>query len=210
VNPVDAAQNWVARGFFPIPIPFREKSPKLEGWQSLRLRADDVPRYFNGVPQNIGVLLGDDYGATDIDLDCAQALMVAGDLLPETGLIFGRQSKPRSHYFYRSDPPIRSKRYLDPIDKSCLVELRCQKSDGSQGLQTVVPPSTHPEGEQIRFEPGGDGYPANVDAGTLQAAVARVAATSLLIRHWTGEKSGRNQAFIALDGSLARGWIGDR
>jgi hypothetical protein len=207
MKPLEAAQSWVARGFFPIPIPFREKGPKLEGWHSLRLGKDDVSRYFNGAAQNIGVLLGDPYGATDIDLDCTEAIVIANELLPETAMIFGRQSKPRSHYFYRCDPPIRSKRLLDPINKGCIVELRCQKSDGSQGLQTVVPPSTHPEGEQIRFEPGCDGYPANVDANVLQLAVARVAAASLLIRHWPGEKSGRNQAFIALAGSLARaGW----
>jgi hypothetical protein len=32
-----------------------------------------------------------------------------------------------------------------------LIELRCQKTDGSIGLQTIVPPSTHKEtGKEIR------------------------------------------------------------
>jgi hypothetical protein len=208
---LDAAQWWTARGFYVVPIAIREKGPKLDDWQQLRLDPDSLPRYFNGTPSNIGVILGEPYGAADIDLDCDEAITAARELLPETAMIFGRPSKPASHYFYRMDPPSRSKRYLDPIDNHCLVELRCQKSDGSTGLQTVVPPSVHPSGEQIRFEPGCDQDPANVDAPVLQAAMARVAAVSLLARRWPGEKAGRNQAFIALAGALARGgWALDQ
>ena len=207
----EAASLYVSRGLLPIPIPAREKAPAITGWPQLRLTKADLPRHFNGVPSNIGIILGDDYGTTDIDLDCSEALATAGELLPETAMIFGRQSKPASHYFYRADPPVRSKRFLDPIDKACLVELRCQKSDGTLGLQTVVPPSIHPSGELIRFEPGFDGNPANVDAGRLQVAVSQVAAASLLARHWPGEKAGRNQAFIALAGATARGgWAIDQ
>lgn len=120
-------------------------------------------------------------------------------------MVFGRESKPASHYFYRCDPPSRTKRYLDPVSTACLVELRCRKSDGTTGLQTVVPPSVHPEGEEIRFEPGYDGQPANVEPSILEAAVAKIAAAALLVRYWPSEKSGRNTAFIALAGALARG-----
>jgi hypothetical protein len=204
-SPLEAAQWWTSHGFCVVPVPAREKKPMLEAWQLLRLTADALPQYFNGTPQNIGVLLGEPYGITDVDLDCPEALAAAGELLPETAMIFGRQSKPASHYFYHCVPPIRSKRFLDAVDKACLVELRCQKSDGTVGLQTVVPPGIHPSGEPIRFEPELDGNPANVDANRLQAAVARVAAASLLARHWPGEKAGRNQTFIALAGALARG-----
>ena len=182
----------------------------MQNWPSLRLTKSDLPMYFNGTASNIGVILGDQYGTTDIDLDSPEAIAVACDILPDTGMIFGRKSKPASHYFYRCDPPLRSRRFLDPINKECLVELRCQKSDGSVGLQTVVPPSIHPEGEEIRFEPGRDGHPANVEASILQTAVAKIAATSLLARYWPGKKAGRNQAFIALAGALARaGWTLD-
>jgi hypothetical protein len=205
MTPLEAAAQCIDRGLLPIPIPFREKAPKIRDWPSLRLTKADLEKHFNGVPSNLGVILGDDYGTADVDLDCSEAIAAARELLPETGLIFGRQSKPASHYFYRSDPPIRSKRFLDPIEKVCLVELRCRKSDGTVGLQTVVPPSVHPEGEQIRFERGFDKYPANVDASTLQAAVSKIAAVAVLAKQWPGEKAGRNQAFIALAGALARG-----
>jgi hypothetical protein len=198
------AADYIDRGFRPIPIGLREKSPTVPNWPSLRLTKADVPRYFNGARSNIGLILGDDHGTTDIDLDSAEAVAIADQFLPETAMVFGRKSRPASHYFYRCDPPVRSKRYSDPINKECLVELRCRKSDGHIGLQTVVPPSIHPVGEEIRFEPACDGHPSNVDAEVLQSAVAKIAAASLLARHWPPEKAGRNQAFMALAGALAR------
>lgn len=211
MTPLGAAQRYIEHGLLPIPIPFREKAPKIPNWPSLRITRADLGEYFNGAPSNLGVILGDGYGTADVDLDSPEAVVIAGEFLPDTAMVFGRKSKPASHFFYRCDPPVRSKRFLDPVTKGCLAELRCQKSDGSIGLQTIVPPSVHPDGEQIRFEPSRDGHPGNVDAGVLQAAVAKVAAASLLARHWPGEKAGRNSAFIALAGALARGgWaLGD-
>jgi hypothetical protein len=209
MKPLDAARFYIERHFWPIPIPFREKAPSMRDWTSLRVTAENAPQYFNGKDSNIGIILGDDYGSTDIDLDSEEAIWAAQELLPETRFVFGRKSKPKSHYFYRCDPPIRSKRFLDPVNRQCLVELRCRKSDDTAGLQTVVPPSTHPSGERIEFEPGCDGAPANIDAEVLERAVARVAAAALLARHFPAEGA-RNEAFIALAGALARaGWSED-
>ena len=208
MTPSSAALDLIERGFFPVPIPFREKRPVIEGWPDLRITAADVATYFNGAPQNIGVLLGEPYGAADIDLDCGEAIAAAATLAPATGLKFGRASKPASHLFYRCDPPMPSRKYLDPTDKACLCELRCLKSDGTVGLQTVVPPSTHKEtGEAIRFELGLDREPANIDADELTAAVARIAAVALLARHWPAAGHGRHECELALAGCLARaGW----
>src|ERR1039457_2016449 len=111
----------------------------------------------------MGVLLGE-RGLADVDLDCGEAIVAAASLAPDTDMIFGRQSKPASHRFYWSDPPARVKKYLDPVDKACLVELRGLKADGTRGLQTVVPPSVHEQGEEIRFEAGFDREPANIEA----------------------------------------------
>ncbi len=204
---LEAAAQYVNRRLLLVPIPLGEKAPKIQDWPSLRITEPDLPKYFNGAPSNMGVLLGDHYGTTDIDLDSQEAISIASEFLPPTAMVFGRKSRPASHYFYRSDPPLPSRRYEDPINKECLVELRCQKGDGSIGLQTVVPPSIHPSGEAICFEPGRDGHPANVDASVLQTAVVKIAAASVLARHWPGKKAGRNQAFIALAGAVARaGW----
>src|SRR5215831_15869572 len=180
MSAIDHAIFWCNLGYYPIPIPYREKGPKIENWPNLHITADDVPRYFNGQPSNIGVTLGEPYGNCDIDLDCAQALAAWPHFAPETGLVFGRKSKPRSHWFYRIDPPTRSRKYLDPVDGVTLLEFRCLKSDGSVGLQTVVPPSVHPSGEPIEFWRDCSGEPANVDKDELGRAVLWTAAVSML------------------------------
>jgi putative DNA primase/helicase len=200
---LDAALAWVRKGFSPVPVPHRSKRPVVDEWQRLDITADNAGQYFNGLPQNVGLLMGDKFGSTDVDCDCVEAITAARDLLPETGLIFGRQSKPFSHYLYRSDPPLRTQQFHDPLDQTTLVELRGLSYDGSIGLQTVVPPSIHVTGEPIRFEEGFAGTPANVDADTLLSTVRNVAAAALLSRHWPMQGS-RHRAFLALAGVLAR------
>ena len=206
MTPLDAAISWIQKGFSPLPVPHRSKRPVLKEWQRLEITTEGASQYFNGAAQNIGVLLGDKFGSTDVDCDCPEAITAARELLPETGLIFGRQSKPFSHFFYRSDPPARTAQFIDPLDQSTLVELRGLSSDGSIGLQTVVPPSIHETGELVRFEKGFEGTPANIDADVLISAVHRVAAAALLARHWP-TKGSRHNAFLALAGVFARaGW----
>lgn len=207
-TPLDAARSWIERGFHPVPIPDRKKAPALANWPTLRLTAETAPAHFNGTPQNIGVLLGDDYGSTDVDCDCTEAIDLAKVFLPDTGMVFGRNSKPASHYLFRSDPPITSKTFKDPTNDKMLIELRCRKRDGTIGLQTVVPPSTHESGEAVCFQEGFDRHPANVDGPDLECAVSRIAAAALLARHWPAAGSGRHSCELALSGALARaGWI---
>jgi Bifunctional DNA primase/polymerase, N-terminal len=180
MTPLDAAITWIQQGFSPVPIPHRSKRPVLQGWERLEITIDAAPEHFNGKPQNIGLHLGDKYGSADVDCDCAEAITAARDLLPETGMIFGRQSKPFSHFFYRSDPPARTEQFHDPLDHKTLIELRGLSSDGSIGLQTVVPPSVHETGELVRFEKGFEGIPTNIDAEVLISAVRRVTASRLV------------------------------
>jgi len=203
MTPLDAAITWIQKGFSPVPVPHRSKRPVLKEWQRLEITTEGASQYFNGASQNIGVLLGDKFGSADVDCDCPEAITAARELLPETGLIFGRQSKPFSHFFYRSDPPARTLQFIDPLDQGTIVELRGLKSDGSIGLQTVVPPSIHESGEPVRFEQGFEGIPANIDAEVLVSAVHRVAAAALLARHWPTQGS-RHHGFLALAGVLAR------
>jgi hypothetical protein len=211
MSPYEAARYWIERGFHPIPIPHRQKKPVLVGWPDLRIKPEDASKYFNGTRQNIGILLGDEYGSTDLDLDSPEAVRVASEFAPETGAVFGHRSKPQSHYLYRCDPGIPSRQFKDPTiaeeDKNMIVELRCQTEAGRIGRQTVVPPSVHKEtGEAIEFAPGFDGHPANVDADQLVRAVELIAASALIARHWP-KKGYRHEACLALAGWLARaGW----
>ena len=137
------------RGWQVIPIPSGAKAPQFKNWQHLRLKECDVPSYFrNG--DNIGALLGQVSGdLVDVDLDAPQALTVANVFLPTTARVHGRQTKLGSHRWYQSLGLHQPKKFTD-INGICLVEIR------SNGQQTLLPPSIHPNGEQLRWEIEGD------------------------------------------------------
>ena len=200
IGTLDAAREYVLRSMAIVPIPRGQKAPVNKGWPSLRLSEGDLPQHFrNG--ENIGIILGQaSAGLIDIDLDCVEAIAVAGFLLPVTGLVFGRASKPRSHHFYICDPLPAPQKFCAP-DGRTLVELR------GNGQQTVVPPSIHPCGEAYQFED--DGEPARVDGRALAQAVRRVAAAALMARH-SPAQGYRHDASLALAGMLIHGgWTED-
>src|SRR3954453_6060143 len=102
-SPLDLALRYIRRGWNPVPIPFKAKGPTDNGWQERVITAENAPQFFNGQAQKIGVILGPTSGGlTDVDLDCPEGIAVAPDLLPETHAVFGRPSKPRSHYLYKT------------------------------------------------------------------------------------------------------------
>lgn len=191
------ARKVIEMGMNPIPVPHGKKMPILLGWPKLRIKKQDVPRYFKP-RSNVGVILGI-AGLADIDLDCMEAIRAAAELLPETNFVFGRKSRPRAHAFYIASEPLRSEKFKDPITKTVVAELRSQKKDGSVGLQTIIPRSIHPDGEVITY--ASDGLPSAVSANDLLRAFRQTAACALLARHWPTE--GKNEAFLALAGLLA-------
>lgn len=171
-----AARAFRARGWWAIPIPAQKKGPCLAKWQDTRIGVDDIKLYFR-TDSNIGLILGEPSGGlVDVDLDCPEALLLAPALLPPTGMIHGRPSALRSHYWYvASSAPEGTVRHEAP-DGSTIVELR------STGGQTVVPPSVHPSGERLGWAAAGE--PAQVDVAHLDRAVRLIAAGVLLLRAW--------------------------
>lgn len=166
-QPLDGALDLAHRGFSVIPVPFKEKGPRIKAWQTLRLSADDLPRYFNGRPMNMGIMTGEPSGnLVDIDLDCPEAVKLASRYLPPTGAIFGRESNPRSHWLYRVKTDIDTTRHKDPHDGTTIIEIR------GIGAQTVAPGSVHPSGEAVRWDEGDE--PAVVDADELRKAVEAI------------------------------------
>lgn len=190
----------------PLPVPFKSKNPNFKGWQHFSATESELPAHFNGHPQNVGVRLGEPSGElVDIDLDCPEAVTLAPHLLPPTGAVFGRESRPRSHRLYYAELP--TQKFIDPCFEAgkgmdaggaaMLVELR------STGAQTLFPGSVHPSGEAVTWD--SEDEPARVEAGALRDAVARLAAAVLLARYWP--KGARNNAANALSGGLLRaGW----
>ena len=95
-SPLEAAVRYREEGLHPVPLPYRTKKPVMQGWPNFRPTVDDLPKYFDSKPQNIGIILGDETGVSDVDCDVPEALVPAAMLLPETGMRFGRASKRES------------------------------------------------------------------------------------------------------------------
>ena len=198
---LDAARDTLALDIWPVPNKPSKKRPPMLGWQNLRLTIDDLQEHFsNG--NGLGWLLGiKPRPIADVDIDCGEAVAVSS-LIPllKTNRIFGRLSNPCSHYLYELPEEFESKSFKDPLrngtDKyPVIIELR------GRGGQTVVPPSVHPSGEQIKWEHEGDFGKTTLNV--LQILVAKIAAASLLVRYWPRGHETRH----ALTGMLARaGW----
>jgi len=189
----EIARVYCRRGWMPIPIPSGQKGPIIEKWQELRLEESDIDQHFTK-NDNIGILLGEPSGALlDVDLDSAEAVLLARTFLPKTGAVFGRRSKPASHFLYVCSPSPMSAQFRDPNGKM-LVELR------STGLQTVFPPSRH-SGEQVSWVSNGE--PATTEKNYLYSKLAKLAAAALLAMRWP-DKGSRQEAALALAGALLR------
>lgn len=203
VSVLDAAVAYVEQDLAVVPIPPREKAPRIPNWTALRLRLIELPAHFsNG--ENIGLILGTPSGGLiDVDLDAREVVAVSDFFLPPTGLVHGRSTMPRSHRWYQVSPSPKYLKLCDPLleksdpEKATLIELR------QDGHLTVVPPSVHPAGE--RYEWARIGEPACLDGATLSGAAARVAAAALLARHWPAPGQ-RHDAALALAGMLLRHW----
>jgi hypothetical protein len=168
-------------------VGFKTKKPIGGDWQTRVIREDDVPKYFNGVQQNVGVVLGvSSGGLTDIDLDCREAVAIAPYVLPRTGAVFGRASSRDSHWLYISNlhegPHGATIQFRDPLlkgDEAMLLEIRIGGKNGDgeiKGAQTVMPGSVHDSGENIVWEE--EGKPATIDGDDLVQCAGRLAAKS--------------------------------
>jgi hypothetical protein len=215
-TPLELALEYIGRGYSPVPVPYKTKHPKLQRWQKLRITAETAERYFNGELQNVGVLFGPaSQGLTDIDLDSREAIRLAREFLPTTQAVFGRASKPTSHWEYITDLSESEKKariaFVEPKalnrngEDVTLLEVRI--GGGGKGSQSIYPGSVHESGEAIRWER--DGEPAKVAGTELLRAAERLAAAALLVRHYPNEGS-RHTAALVLGGVLAReGWSVD-
>jgi P4 family phage/plasmid primase-like protien len=168
------AYGYFDRGWCPLPIPFRSKIPRLEKWETLRLRRDELAALFSS-KNNIGILLGaPSRQLIDVDLDWPLAVELAPQYLLPTDLVFGRAGKPRSHWLYILTREAGTKKFSFPQcnpprehDRKMIVEFR------STGCQTVFPGSIHESGEPIEW--ADDGEPTEVDPVELLASIAELA-----------------------------------
>jgi hypothetical protein len=204
-TPLEIAQEYIARGWNPVPIAWRTKKPIGADWHLRKIDTSNVAEHFNGGQLNVGVILGPlSAGLTDIDLDCREAVAIAPFVLPPTPSRFGRTSKRDSHYLYVTDLASKTEnavfQFRHPNTGEMLLELRV--GGGGKGAQTVFPGSTHDEtGENIGWDE--DGAPAVVAGDELLRKIKELAAYCLIARYWPATGA-RHVAAQALGGVLGR------
>src|SRR5262249_19583552 len=152
-TPLETANDYIARGWNPVPVAWRTKRPIGDDWHLRKIDASNVAQHFDGAPLNVGVQLGpSSAGLTDVDLDCREAVAIAPYVLPPTSARFGRTSRRDSHRLYITDLANKTEnavfQFRHPNTGEMLCELRV--GGGGKGAQTVFPGSTHDEtGEAV-------------------------------------------------------------
>ena len=200
---LEAAQEYLQKGFQPVPFTSGEKKPVLRDWQNLQITEANIQDYF-GDDGNIGIRFGTASGGLcDVDLDAPEAVSLAPSFLPPTEAIFGRRSKRESHWLYFCDLHESEEKAVLKWQESggaTVVELRI--GGGGKGAVSMVPPSTHPSGEPVRWFR--EGEPARVNGQELKRAVELLACAALLLKHYPAVTA-RHEGAIVLGGVLARG-----
>jgi len=158
-----------------VPVPAGQKRPIIKGWPN---RDFGLADFDDG--SNVAIRLGQHSGGlVDCDLDCEEAIELAPLYLPETRAIFGRRSKPRSHWLYLAAAAT-FETFIDPIAQQTLLELRADGRDGGAHL-TLVPPSIA-DGERREWH-SETVEPAVFPGRALRICMARLAVGSLVMRY---------------------------
>ena len=120
-----------------------QKTPVRNGWQTKTKSFDEVWDAHQANRSNIGLLLGNTSGVMDIDCDSFEAVALMHHLA-DGYLGHFKRSHDSAHYLFLCEGGGKTVQLADP-DGSVIVELR------GDGGQTMVPPSTHPDGKQLSF-----------------------------------------------------------
>lgn len=183
------------------------KGPTEKDWTT---RTYTIADYTDG--DRVGTKLGSEispgHWLHDIDIDWAPGALIARNLLPPTGLVYGRPSKRYSHAFYTLPEGLPSFRY-DDVDGSALIEIRGTTRDGRVGLQTMMPPSVWSKNgttEPLVFI-GATSVPSHLpQASHLKQRVCLVAIGMILAKH-LGKNGFGHDARLAWAGYLLRAGI---
>jgi hypothetical protein len=193
-----------------VPVPAGEKHPRRK-WQDIRLTAEQMQQHI-ARGENVAIRVGGDGGIVDADLDCAEAMALAPTYLPATGAIFGRRSKPGSHWLYRAAGATYTS-FADPTNGEMLAELRADGRDGGAHL-TLIPPSV--TDEERREWQGEAVEPNEVNSLVLARRIGWLAVGCLTMRY-VSEYAARRPYFDLPDvlfefdpalGRRAYHWVG--
>ena len=169
------AQQYIDAGWQVVPLLKGEKRA------STKWRTDTYTSAHFHDGDNIALKCGEPSNwLVDVDLECAEAIAAAKELLPRTPLVHGRPSKPSSHHWFVCRD-IKTSQFRDVkganSEAAMIAEIR------STGGYTAAPPSLHPRGEALTWE--SQGAPMPIEADVLYACVRDIAITALIARHWS-------------------------
>lgn len=188
-----------------------QKGPTEEGWTSKRYTYDD----YTAAKMRVGIMTGQQIAPGkylhDVDIDWTPGWKIAMNFLPKTEFVYGRKSKHVSHCFYTLPEALACVQYLDPIDKTMLIEIRGTKSDGTLGFQSMVPPSEWADkADPTRREPlefRAFGPPSHFeDAGHFRQRINLAAIGMLLAKHF-GHNGFGHEVRLCWAGYLLRAGI---
>ena len=153
------------------------KQPVGNAWQQNPISPEFVHHEFKTNGHNVGLINGEISGIVDVDLDCGEAKRLASLLLPKGLATFEHSGNDRGHILYRVGSSGKTQQYQCPEAGETLIELR------STGSQTMIPPSIHPSGQKLKFT-FLDDTATPLEFNDLQVQIRKIAALSLIVRHW--------------------------
>lgn len=146
----EAAQSLVSNGLSVIPLRARDKAPIPKGWQKYskeKPSPDDISRWSQIKDANIGVVLGEASGIVAVDYDeHPEFWELVAEMLPVSP-IKKRGAKGYTAFYRYNGEKNASFKYKNP--KTGQVDTVIDIL--SDGRQTVVPPSKHPDGYDYRY-----------------------------------------------------------
>lgn len=196
-NPVrGAAAGLRARGLALCRPDPAGKRPTYAGWSARSLEPHDF-----GPGDQLGVLGGPlssggrpGHALVVLDLDAPDAVRLADEHLPPTGMVEGRPGKPASHRFFLVPTATIPAEAVSAAEQAAPAAREATGHPGpatrafrhrvtgaevlkliGTGGQVVCPPSVHPSGERREWAGGEPGEPAVVEFPTLLAACRRLA-----------------------------------
>jgi len=174
---------WLRKNKFkPVPLHHQSKSVAIRDYAS----PDYEPpgdEFWSKNNYGVGCITGPP-GPIDVDLDCKEAIFFAPYFLPKTKAVFGRKSKPSSHYLYR----VNTTQFDPAAVKDKKTDRMVIEARGGVGAhQTVMPGSLHEDtGELIEWTYGPDPEVQEEDADKLLLAMRKIALAVQLVRYVWG------------------------
>lgn len=204
-------------GLIPVKVRAGQKDPFAD-WDPRRATLQPIAETLERMAtedMNIGALFHGTWVDLDIDTKDPALLYALDYFMPKTRYIWGRASKPRSHWAYRltaqfdRGPFGHLLRFMKALkigegDDATLYSLELRGGTIENGLFSVLPGSKHPSGEMVEWATEID--PTVSDAiiplHRIIKAMRMAQAAAMLSRYWV--EGVRNDLSLALAGLMWR------